>query len=303
MKPRMKPVTLVPRFALFSFLPSGLLCLGHPHDTQQQPPVLALNAAIHWHHQEEALPLVSCRQLGHSIRCNKKVTCSWTFIAAFLLPPLWQKLRQISITLKFLLFPQHLQVSVLCRLYMSCDIPVLYHSPPPVRWPAKQLQLILSLQFMTWVTHSPSPRRTRLSVLPLFQTSPANSFCLALCCLRRLAVSTRMLYNVHCCTGFPTCNAIPFIWNISVAVNLDMSNTVDIWILRILNKQGKLFLSQYRGPSGHEAPPPWLTLLCWPHPSFNTCQALVQVRSLDQGLTLKPQEWYNLLHHYIKWVV
>ena len=159
-----------------------------------------------------------------------------------MLPPLWQKLRQISITLKFLLFPQHLQVSVLCRLYMSCDIPVLYHSPPPVRWP--------------------SPRRTRLSVLPLFQTSPANSFCLALCCLRRLAVSTRMLYNVHCCTGFPTCNAIPFIWNISVAVNLDMSNTVDIWILRILNKQGKLFLSQYRGPSGHEAPPPWLTLLC-----------------------------------------
>ena len=29
---------------------------------------------------------------------------------------------------------------------MSCDIPVLYHSPPPVRWPAKQLQIILSLQ-------------------------------------------------------------------------------------------------------------------------------------------------------------
>ena len=32
---------------LYMKLSSGLLCLGHPHDIQQQPPVLALNAVLH----------------------------------------------------------------------------------------------------------------------------------------------------------------------------------------------------------------------------------------------------------------
>ena len=114
------------RFLLCPLLLStGWLCLGHPHDIQQQPPVLALHAVPHWHQEK------TC-QLGHSISCIKTVTCSWTFIAAFLLSPLWQKLSQISITLIFILFPQHLQVSVLRCLYMSCDISVPCNSPPSV---------------------------------------------------------------------------------------------------------------------------------------------------------------------------
>ena len=164
------------------------------------------------------------------------------------------RMKHVTIVPRSALFSFFLDISVLCN------------SPPSV--PSLACKTVASSFKLTIhdLSHSLTFTQEDLSTSsPIISTSPANSFCLALCCLRRLAVSTRTLYTaVH---GFHTCNAILFIWNISVAVNLDMS--IIPCILRILNMQGNLFLSQYTGAlqvisSSHDLPS------CADHPLLST---------------------------------
>ena len=84
-KIRIKRVTLVSCCVLSYFLSSGWLCLGHP--------TIFSNSSPHWsfmlslRHQEELSQWCPCLVASWgTISCIKQInSCSWSFIAAFLL--------------------------------------------------------------------------------------------------------------------------------------------------------------------------------------------------------------------------